>query len=138
MNLTKQEKNMKTLLALATLLTTLTAQAQTKHKLKMDWEMDGHEAVMEMNDYDQLVITLPHEKIFKPKAEITSNINMVDDCKVVAIKKKAKTVDVIVELGETNVDDGFNGCEVTIYRNHPSDEDGIGIVTVEFGYYIDG
>lgn len=128
---------MKTLLLTALLTTMSLVQAAPKtHHLKMDWEDEFGES-MEMEDYERLVITLPNDKSFNVKAEINSNVNMIEKCKVIGIKTKAKTVDVIVELGETNRDDGMNGCGVTIYRNHPNDEDGIGIVNVEFGYFID-
>jgi hypothetical protein len=90
-----------------------------------------------MDDYDFLVIRLPMGNT-EVTAEIIQQSQILGEgCQVVAIRNFEGHTEVILQLGETNRDDGWNGCTADIYRNAPGDEDGVGILSVDFGYGID-
>jgi hypothetical protein len=104
------------------------------HTLKTDWDEEGI-YYDKMSDYETLVVKLPN---YGTKVSATITDNPLNQCEVKSIKYKGKMVEVALYLGETNFDDGFNGCVAEIKRNGENDEDGIGIISVEFGFGIDG
>ena len=110
--------------------------AAKEHRLSMSWE-DESAMVDTMDDHEFLTISLPAHKGSKVTASFIDQETMVTLCEVKSIKVSGNRVLVRVLVGETNRDDGWNGCTVEIKRNHPNDEDGLGIVTVQMGYSID-
>lgn len=88
------------------------------------------------DDYATVVISLPKTDGASPSAAIVDSANMLDECKVVGITEKEGRILVALKLGELVVDDGWNGCTAEIRRGHPSDEDGVGLLMVDFGLYI--
>jgi hypothetical protein len=104
------------------------------HTLITDWDEEGT-YYTKMAEYETLIVKLPN---YGSIVSATITDNPLNYCEVKSIKYKGKIVEVALYLGETNFDDGFNGCVAEIKRNGESDEDGIGIVHVSYGFDIDG
>lgn len=87
-----------------------------------------------MDDHGLLAVSLPATGT-QVTASIVSEDQMLGfGCRVVAVKQGKSSVDVLFYLGETNGDDGWNGCTAQIAR--AGYENGLGVLTVEFGYRI--
>lgn len=91
--------------------------------------------VKTLDDGDVLVLDLANELGSKVKITSTEEFQMLSPCKFIGPLFKGKRVQFKIILGETNRDDGTNGCEMIISRNLPENE--VGQLRVFFGYNIE-
>lgn len=121
---------------LASRLDSVKAEKVKTHHIKASWQ-DETVDYDKMEDNEILVVELPFVKTSKPTATIVDQILMISDCKVLSIENKGQKTFMTFQFGETERDDGWNSCTAEIKRNLPQDEDGSGIVRINFGYKID-
>lgn len=135
-------KNLLIVLAVLGLNTSI-AEAKT-FRLKADWKQPQYE-VDGMGAGDELTIYLPLQRGAEPAAEIVDRAQVLaepgqeGDCVVqdVKINKERRTVEIKVQLGDLNWDDGFNGCVVEINRGLATDSGSDGQIQVSFGTFIE-
>lgn len=96
------------------------------HLVRINWQQKFVD-LDNVNDFETVKIVLPGSAR-KINVKITDEAQMVTPCQILKVEQTNKQSIVVLQLGETNRDDGANSCTATIKGDKT--------VEVTIGYYI--
>lgn len=131
---------MKFLILALALVSSYQAQADSRgrrHVINADWN-DESVTNYRVDDMEEVIVLLPFNRYANPDVmDANPRNNRRNNCKFLGMKRNGSKFEFRFIMRSSMRDDGFNGCTYSVSRNLPNDEDGTGVVLVEFGYNID-
>ena len=103
------------------------ADGDGRHFVRADWSARSL-LLDNVEDREVVVVSLPIVDASRISARIVDESQMIDGCRVIGIREAGDRVEIGLRLGDTNRDDGWNGCTAEI--------SGDDVVRVDFGYDI--
>jgi len=98
-----------------------------RHFVLADWDEETV-TLGNVEDGEIVVVSLPATDAASISARIVEQAQMLADCEVRDIRTRGDRIEIMLKLGETNRDDGWNGCTAEIR--------GSATLLVEFGFDI--